>query len=507
MSSFNVKRRNLTDTNAASITTPSGEPLSSFGEINVSQLTPTAQADFIYSINDRMFASGTFAGASVAVSGGLASAQSGVSITGSAVLRLRRNLKYRPGMGSLMRATAIFDTPVNLNAQLLGIGNTESGYYFGYIGTSFSIVHQQNGQAETRKLVVTTGGGTGNVTVTLDGYPVTVPITGGNDPATTAYQLALYDYTNVGAGWRADAVSSSVYFVSGRANPYTGSYSATGNSVVGTFSVVQSGSAANSTIIPQSSWNIDPINGTGPSGFNIDPQKGNVYQIGFQYLGFGNAFFAVENPLTGRMTPVHMVQNANSRTTPVLKNPQASVRLVSANYGSTTNVKPKTASMAAFTEGMIRKLDPRFAISNAFTGYNSLTDTPVLALKANRVFNDISCFSEFDVLRIAASNESTAKTLTVSLYKDAKIGGSVNFKYTDSNNSAVCYALLTAGTNTVDLTGKTPFLTFNIGANNAQTINIGEEELVFNVGEIVVITIHTSGPVSGEIGVNWFEQQ
>lgn len=513
-SGFSYKR---VDTNnvtqqSAGLSTPNGNPLTSFSELSVSQLYPTAQADFIYSINERMFASGTFAGASVALSGNFGVAQSGVNITGSAVLRLRRNLKYRPGMGSLMRATAMFDTPVDLNAQLLGIGNTESGYYFGYIGTSFGIVHQQTGQAETRKLVVTTGGGTGNVTVTLDGNSVTVPITGGSDPATTAYQLALYDYTNVGAGWRADAVSSSVYFVSGRANPYTGSYSVTGNSVVGTFSTLLSGSAASSSIIPQSSWNIDTCDGSGvsninPSGFNINPQKGNVYQIGFQYLGFGNAFFAIENPATGRMTPVHMVQNANARTTTVLKNPQASVRLVSANFGSTTSVKPKTASMAAFTEGMIKKLDPRFAISNTFSGYNSTTDTPVLALKANRVFNDTSCFAEFDILRIAASNESTAKTLTVALYKDVKIGGNVNFKYTDSNNSAVSYALLTAGTNTVDTTGKVPFLTFNVGANNAQTINIGEEELVFNVGEIVVITIHTSGPVSGEIGVNWFEQQ
>jgi hypothetical protein len=507
MSSFNIKRRNLVDVNQASISTVNGEPLSSFGELSVSQLTPTAQADFIYSINDRMFASGTFAGASVFLSGNLGVAQSGVNITGSAVLRLRRNLKYRPGMGSLMRATAMFDTPVDLNAQLIGIGNIESGYYFGYIGTSFGIVHQQSGQAETRKFTITTGGGTGNVTVTLDGNTVTVPITGGNDPATTAYQLTLYDYTNVGAGWRADAISSSVYFISGRSNPYTGSYNITGNSVVGTFSTVLSGSAANSTIIPQSSWNIDVCDGTGISDFNINPQKGNVYQIGFQYLGFGNAFFAVENPLTGRMIPVHMIQNANARTTTVLKNPQASVRLVSANFGSTTNVKPKTASMSAFTEGMIKKLDPRFAISNSFSGYNSTTDTPILALKANRVYNDVSCFAEFDILRIAASNESTAKTLTVSLYKDVKIGGAVNFKYADSNNSAVSYALLTAGTNTVDITGKIPFLTFNIGANNAQTINIGEEELVFNVGEIIVITIHTSGPVSGEVGVNWFEQQ
>ena len=31
----------------------------------------------------------------------------------------------------------------------------------------------------------------------------------------------------------------------------------------------------------------------------IDPQQGNVYQIGYQYLGFGNAHFSVEDEDTG----------------------------------------------------------------------------------------------------------------------------------------------------------------------------------------------------------------
>ena len=55
MSSFNVKKRALVDPNTPSLSTADGSPLSSFGELNVSQLTPAAQGDFIYGINNLMF--------------------------------------------------------------------------------------------------------------------------------------------------------------------------------------------------------------------------------------------------------------------------------------------------------------------------------------------------------------------------------------------------------------------------------------------------------------------
>lgn len=482
-------------------------PLTSFNELSVAQLTPTSQGDFIYGINDVVFREAYFAGASTAASGGFGIVQSGTSASGSANIRLRRNLKYRPGMGSLFRGTAVFDTPVDLNAQLIGLGNAESGYYFGYLGTNFGIVHQESGQIEIRRLTVTTAVTTNEtVTITLDGVSVSVPVTGGANINQTSYSIGQYDFSQVGSGWRADVIDGTVFFVAARVGPYTGSYTATGASFVGTFVGIQTGSNSVSTFIPQSSWNEDTCDGCGPSGFNLNKQKGNVYQVGFQYLGFGNAFFSIEDSETGRIIPVHIIKNANARTTPVLKNPQVAGILTSTNYGSTTSVKPKSASMAIFNEGMVKKLDPRYAASNTFT-YNSTTDAPVIALKVNRVSNAITCFGEMDILRIAASNESTNKTLTVSVYKNLDIRGDVNFQYIDSRNSIVSRANLVPGTNTVTTTGKIPFLTFVVGSNQGETIDITSEELVFGAGEIVVFCIHTSGAVTGEIGINWFEQQ
>jgi len=483
-------------------------PLTSFNEVSVAELYPAAQGDFIYGINNVVFISSSYSGGSISGSNGFGIVKSGTSVTGSALISLRRNLKYRPGFGSLIRATCLFDTPVSGNAQLIGVGNIECGYYFGYYGTQFGILHQETSQIEIRKLTVTTPAGTETITITLNGVSVGVPVVGGGDANQTSYQIAKYDFRNVGVGWQADAVDGTVYFTAGVSGPFTGSYSAVGSSTfVGTFAGILTGSTGTSSFIPQSSWNIDQLCSNCGSEFVLNPQKGNVYQIGFQYLGFGNAFFGIENPETGRITPVHMIKNTNARTTAVLKNPQMTTTLISKNFGSSTSVQPKSLSMAAFTEGFARKLDPRFAASHTFSGYNSTTKAPLLALKINAVYNNQTCFAEFDILRIAASNESTNKTLTISVYKNLDINGAVNFQYVDQANSAVSYANLTPGTNTVTTTGKVPFLTFSVGANNAATIDIAPEELVFGAGEIVVICISTSGAVTGEVGVNWFEQQ
>jgi hypothetical protein len=62
----------------------------------------------------------------------------------------------------------------------------------------------------------------------------------------------------------------------------------------------------------------------------LDQTKGNVYEINFQYLGFGNSTFNIEDSETGKFTTFHNIKNANSRTTTVLKNPNVSVLATSA---------------------------------------------------------------------------------------------------------------------------------------------------------------------------------
>lgn len=519
MSSFNVKRRALVDPNTPSLSTADGSPLSSFGELNVAQLTPAAQGDFIYGINNLMFTTESYSTGSVTTgSGNFAIVNSNTSTTGSATVKLRRALKYRPGMGSLFRGTALFDTPKENNSQLIGVGNEDCGYYFGYQGTSFGVLHIESAYREIRRLNITTAVTTNEtVTITLDGVSIAVPITGTASRSKTAYQIARQNYSNVGIGWRADVVSGSVFFLSSReGSTFTGSYSVAGSTIVGSFSVVQSGSSGISTFVSQSSFNIDRIDGgasggPNPSGFTINPQKGNVYQVGFQYLGFGNAFFGVESSETGRIIPVHMIKNDNSRTMPVLLNPQVSGRLTTFNSGNNTNVAPKTLSMGTFTEGIVRRLDPRYGKSTTFSAIGT-TDTVILAFKVNAVFQSKACYGEFDIVRIACANNSVMganqATAIISIHRNIDISGTVDFVPVDTANSIVSVANFSTAGVAVTTTNINPILTFGIAPSQGQTIDINTEELVYNIGDIILVTVRSSNDtVSGVLGINWFEQQ
>lgn len=487
-------------------------PLSTFGDIRVVSVKPIAQGDFVYGLNSRVFTTSSFAGGTITHVSGTAELDSGTDPAGSATVQLRRHLKYRPGQGSSMMATAVFGTPNAGSAQFVGAGTAECGYFIGYFGTSFGILHSETGAREVRRYTVTTGAATEAVTVTLDGSSIVVPVTGNNDTSRTAYQLSIADYSQLGrGGWLADAIGSDVYFISARSNSiYTGSYSVAGGVINGTFSRLVGGEAQTNTFISQSSFNVDKLDGNGHTGMVLDPTKGNVFEIQFQYLGFGNADFSIEDPESGKITEFHRIKNTNNRTTPVLKNPSVSVLATSANIGGTTSTKLKTASMAAFVEGNVVDLDPKYSKSFSYSGINTSTYKPLGVVKVNRIFNNQSCFGELDVLRIAASNLVNNQSVTVGLFIDARIGGDVDFQYIEQGQSMVSYANLNpgAGGNTItNLANLNPIYELVVSSDSSIIENVQDLRIAIGVGRPLVIAIKTSASVSGDVSLSWFEQQ
>jgi hypothetical protein len=514
-----LKKFSSAEAGSTGIATTVTNPSTTFGEILVAQIQPVAQGDFIYGFNNQIFTTGSFAGSSVTSANSMAELNSGTSASGSAVVQLRRGLKYKPGEGSLMRSTALFDTPDAGNAQFVGIGNAESGYFVGYFGTDFGILHNSTAATEIQELSITSvDANAQDITITLDGTSTVINLDANSQPSTAAYKIAQADYSQVGStGWVVDVISSSVYFASARATPsLTGSYSATGINFTGSFSRIQAGLSPTSTFIPSGSFNKDILDGTGISGMVLDPQMGNVYQIGFQYLGFGNAKFFVTNPLTGKPTQFHEIENANSRTTPVLKNPNAAILATSANIGGTTSKTLRTASMAAFTEGIVRRLDPKYAKSFSFTNVNSQTYVPLALIKANRIYKNQRCFGEIDFLKIGASNQDNNKTLTVALFLGAIIdtgdGGTasagVTYLEVDPDSSIASTATLDPAKDTIsNLSSISPFYEVVAGSASAVLDLLSQLDFIFGPGQEVCLAIKTSAQLSGQVSVTWFEQQ
>jgi hypothetical protein len=435
-------------------------PLTGFGEVLTSTPQPSSQVAFVYALNPQVVTSyvyGTAASASV-VNGEVVLA-SGTTTTGYARVFSKRVAKYRPGQATNVRWTARFTAGSSGNRQMAGPYNIEGGYQFGYNGTSFGILYTEAATVEVQTLTVTGAPAVGgNVTVTLDGGPgVLVAVTVSGNTSITASEIAAADYSQVAGGWTAQAVANVVYFtrrLPGTAGASTFNAGATGTAA--TFAILTTGAAATETFIPQASWNKDPFNGSGPSGASIDTTKGNVFAVQFQYLGYGDAFFYIENPLTGRLTLVHVIQNANARTSTNLRNPNLYLTWESRNTGTATSVTLRGASGGAFIEGPILMPLTQFsAVSTATCGAG--TETPILTIRASTVYANRLSTVQVQVDRISIACDGT-KSVAFKVYKNSTLtaakwvavgaasSASYDFSATASTGGTLVYAFSAAKT-------------------------------------------------------------
>ena len=78
------------------------------------------------------------------------------------------------------------------------------------------------------------------------------------------------------------------------------------------------------TAVPQASWNVDKLNGTGPSGYTLDLTKCNILAADLEWLGVGRVrFYFVIN---GIPVLVHSVNHANNVTSVYMSNPNLPMR-------------------------------------------------------------------------------------------------------------------------------------------------------------------------------------
>lgn len=128
------------------------------------------------------------------------------------------------------------------------------------------------------------------------------------------------------------------------------------------------------TIVPQSLWNVDPLNGTGPSGFTLNTARGNIYQIVFSWYGFGVIEWQVAiQTSTGSAQEVVTVHREKPLFQTSLTDPNLPVRAEVSNNGSTGTFALYVAGRAYSILGTSRQT---FRITSERRGPISVSTTP-----------------------------------------------------------------------------------------------------------------------------------
>jgi hypothetical protein len=495
---------NLGETAVRTINSDLGR--AAFGELSTISDTPVVQIDAVYGLRTKTdVETFTASGGSVGIDDSTGKefvCTSGTTQGGYGLIRSKRELRYRAGQGAETRFTARFDAPVANHLARAGLITSGNELSFGYNGGSnlaFGIFYRTGGKLEIQTLEITAAAsGNETATVTLNGTTFDVAVTSGTTKH-NAFELGASTY----AGYTVTHNGSKITFAADSLGNQTGTFSLSSTgTLAGTFTETAAGQNATDTFIEQADWNIDAMDGAGSSGMTLDAQKGNVYKIDFQYLGYGALNFYVENSNTGLFQKVHQIKFANTYTKPSLLNPTFKIGWFSANTTGTTSKSIYGASGALFLQGIKRPF--RDIDSHENEKSISTTETNILSIRNRSEIGGTINLTEILLEYVSFAVEGT-KPAVFRIYKNATLGGEPDWTYHDENESPVEYD--TAGTTVTNVSGTTIELgNFALGKSDSLSWDFSKYNVVISRNDVITISGRTiSGTSDMLASISWLE--
>lgn len=437
-------------TNSISIAgTPSST--SAFGEAYGITITPVIQLDSIYGITDEViqtYNNGTGSSAGADPTAALFKVESGTSLGGYGVLRSKRFLRYRPGQGALSRFTAAFTPNLANTSQRAGLFNEENAIMVGWnqspTGPKFGVMRATGGKAHVTVLTINTApNATQTVRLTLNGIAYNFSI-GAGTTQQTAVAMNLHDGF---VGWLTDQVDNTIVFLNSTVGPNNGTFSftSTGNCTA-TFSTKQTGIAQTENWTYQDAFNVDKLDGTGPSKMILASEHLNVFQINYRWLGVGEIRYAIENQLTGDMVFFHREHYTNQYNSAHIANPSFKIGYISYNIGSPTNAVVTGVCFMGAIEGDIRQneLNRSCSVSKSSIPQNTLqhlmtirnpyiTNGKAGALNGNYILNA----KEIILKDISIATQGTDPGIVYLFYDAASFSGTHSYFSQPKDNGMI----------------------------------------------------------------------
>jgi len=127
------------------IAQPPSSAMTAFGALRHAVETPEAHLSFTYNINTALVTTSTANGGTVTQAASMAVVQTSTAVNGAAQLQSTHSIRYIAGQGMLARFTALFTSGKADSQQEIGLGDAVDGFFFGYVGASFGIIHRNAG--------------------------------------------------------------------------------------------------------------------------------------------------------------------------------------------------------------------------------------------------------------------------------------------------------------------------------------------------------------------------
>lgn len=262
------------------------------------------------------------------------------------------------------------------------------------------------------------------------------------------------------------------------------------------------------TFISQANFSGDKIDGTGISGFNIVPERYNIYKISFGWLGIAPIFFSVYAGAAKGWIECHVIDLVNMQDEPHIENPSLPISVETGrSSGTGADLTIQTSSWRA---GVVGEAEEDNA-SNRFFGDFVLDVTKTSAaidhlfsMRSKTTFQTKANHVKTKI-KILVSTNSTNKDLVFSAYRlpDVTFGAGPTWADFNTNNSVIEVAK-----DTTLLTEVNPPIDVAVVQIARQRANTDIEGISLYAGEAVVFGVEASGASNGTVSfqINWVEE-
>ena len=195
--------------------------------------------------------------------------------------------------------------------------------------------------------------------------------------------------------------------------------------------------------VAQSSWNLDTMDGNGPSGVTIDWTKAQQFIIDFEWLSVGRVRMLLK--IAGRKIVVHEFLNANVLTTAYMSTPNLPLRYQMVTTGSSPASTMECICTSVVSEGGVSDLGILRYTSTGGT-HNDLADDNVIYAIIGMRLKSTHLGATIKIKDVSLTEHTGSKEYEWILLFNPTVANT--FTYGDETNSAV-QTVLGGSTNTV----------------------------------------------------------
>lgn len=258
------------------------------------------------------------------------------------------------------------------------------------------------------------------------------------------------------------------------------------------------------SFIPQSSFNADTLDGTGPSGFLYNRSNLNIFRIAYGWLGAAAIKFHIMNS-NGNWILFHVIQQPGASPNPSIRNPMLPMSAEVFDPSGGTQLAMRTASWNMAVVDINDKVGnrPFTVITTASISANS--EQHVLTIQNQNTFQgSVNAINITIAYPLAVRTSGGTSSLIMRLYKNATVTGT-SFVPVNANTSVTKYSI--DGTYTPG-TGTVVFIAPATPSSSGKNIILPPSvyTIILYPGEQLTLTVQTLGPGSTITGgLQWTE--